>query len=150
MLHWKHTLTTIQLMYAPPRVEVALPALLHPVRTLTTLKLSDMVFKSFAQLLHVFRALPLIKVIWLRGITVSHAPERLCWPRSIVLTALGGLYIQDCSIPLNIIPLLVSIGLRGTPNPDASPVEAQQYSMTNHGSFLHPMVRNLTLGANVK
>ena len=140
MLHWEHPLTTIQLMPAPPRVEIALPALLHPVRTLTILKLSDMVFKSFAQLLRVFRALPLIKVIWLRGVTVSHAsaPERLRWPRSIVLTALGGLYIQDCSIPLHTLPSLVSIGLRGTPNSDASPVEAQKYSMTHHGGFLHP------------
>ena len=125
-------------LHAPPRVETALAALLHPIRTLTTLVLHNTKFKSFPQLLRILRAVPLIEDINLDRVTVLHAPERLHWPRSIVLTALGSLTVWNCNMPLHTLPSLVSIGLRGTPNPDALLIEGQQYSMIRYGGYLHP------------
>ena len=120
-LDWTHPASTSSsIRHAPPRVEIALAALLHPMRTLTTLVLREVEFNPFAQLFRILRAAPLIKSIYLKSIIVSHASERLHWPRSIVLTALGRLYIRDSSMPLHTLPSFVSIGLRGTPNPDAS------------------------------
>ena len=138
-LHWNHPFSrSFRILHAPPRVEIALAALLHPIRTLTSLTLCDMEFKSFAQLLRILRAVPLIESIYLKRVTVLHALERLQWPRSIVLTALGCLHASGCRMPLHTLPSLVSIGLRGTPNQDAPLIEGRQYSMTHYGGFLHP------------
>ena len=143
-IHWEHPLpsntsrVSVSIRHAPPRVEIALAALLHPMRTLTTLELYSMEFKSFTQVLRVLRAIPLIKSIRLSGVTVRHAPQRVLWPKSIILTALGDLDITDCSMPLRTLPLLLSIGLRGTPNPDALSVEGRQDSMTHYDGFLRP------------
>ena len=139
VLHWTHPSSrSSSIRHAPPRMETALAALLRPMRTLTSLTLQDMEFRSFPQLLRIFCAVPLIESILLHRVTVLHAPERLHWPRSIVLNALGFLYMGDCNMPLRTLPSLVSIGLRGTPNPDASLIEGQQYSMTHYGGFLRP------------
>ena len=138
VLDWTHpSSTSFRIRHAPPRVEIALAALLHPIRTLTSMTLTDMEFKSFAQLLRILRAVPLIESIHLKCVTVLHAPERLQWPRSVVLTALKKLYIGGSSMPLHTLPSLVSIGLRGTPNPNAPLIEGRQYSMTHYGGFLH-------------
>ena len=138
-LDWTHpSSTSFRILHAPPRVEIAPAALLHPMRSLTQLLLRDMEFKSFPQLLRILRAIPLIEDIHLERVTVLHVPERLHWRRSVVLTALGHLRIDGCSMPLHVLPSLISIGLRGTPNPDASLIGGQQYSMIHHGGFLHP------------
>ena len=138
-LDWAHpSSTSFRILHAPPRVEIVLAALLRPIRTLTSLTLRNMEFKSFAQLLRILHAVPLIETIDLGRVTVLHAPERLHWPTSIVLTDLVYLHMEDCRLPLHALPSLVSIGLCGTPNPDASLIEGQQYYTARYGGFLHP------------
>lgn len=143
--YWRQTpdgarsLQPAGIRHAPPRVEAALSSLLRSLRGLTRLSVSDMQFKSFTQLLRVLRAIPLITHIWLSDVTVLHAPEHLHWPKSAVLTTLGYLGVKNCNIPLHTLPLLVSLGICGTPNLNVSSFESEQHSMSEPvDGVLHP------------
>lgn len=57
---------------APPCLELALPALLRPLKRVTTLDIHDRAFRSFTQLLNIVRAMSPLTQLHLDGVTFAH------------------------------------------------------------------------------